>query len=725
MKTYEVDSHASKALHLSVVAATTLIILILILALSACDESFDDPVDALDANFLTGTGEQESNVSSIFGSGHAIFVSNSSIVYEGPNPATRRTKDPAEVNNAPDVSLLMADFPTGKEILLLKAQDDPEAVLRFFVALKADANERSFAAKSLRSLPDAARAGEITQRKQSILAKQDRVALAIQKLGGTVLSRRWLVDGLVVEASGLAVDQILALREVEDASISEGEIQNEVMAGYDGIDIRSMLDTASFENAHYAADGGGRAGGNIRVGFIDLEKIACQHVGWLDSENGPSRLLRTYLCSSWYGVCFSSSSYCTQDASHATEVASIAVGSIEQQQDPSYPGFWTSEQKRRSGIASEADVYQYTLLRWPLVNDACDLVTAVEQAVADGVDVLNMSVGFGYPYCGLTENKCGLNEAFAAALNGGVLMVKSAGNEPYKGTCNVTYPAQQPTILAVSGVKNDNFNPPPIPYHETLKNGAGAAGRIQLTALDFSLVEYPVVGLVAPMSHSYTPYSPTSYYGPDGKAGTSLAAPVVSGIAAVLKQALKANGYNTDDDARTLMANVLLAGDGFYGYPYNYSYYKSYDKVSTSTGYGRVHARFPNSPELGTSSGWGTQPGTLYPGQQLDIVVNNGNRIDANVLGLKWVVLTDWDNLPFPPKIKVRVVNTCPSGGGAPYTVATASSMSALRHMLRLNSYQVAGSCLRLEIEAVSVPTQGVGIHSAYYYYSSNIDGEN
>ena len=196
-----------------------------------------------------------------------------------------------------------------------------------------------------------------------------------------------------------------------------------------------------------------------------------------------------------------------------------------------------------------------------------------------------------------------------------------------------------------------------------------------------------------------------------------MAAPVVAGFAGAMRQALNDYGFD-GNDARTLMVNTFLLGDGYAGG--GYSWQKSYNTVGEKVGFGRAYARFPGAPMLGSSWGWESIAANIQPSQTYHITVNNGNPIPSSVLGLKWAFMTDWDAVYFPPKILLRAYDTCPSGGGAPVLLATdASASSSIRHKLRLSVSSTAGRCLRLDIQALAVPSSGVGFHTAYYYYSN------
>ena len=158
-----------------------------------------------------------------------------------------------------------------------------------------------------------------------------------------------------------------------------------------------------------------------------------------------------------------------------------------------------------------------------------------------------------------------------------------------------------------SGYEFPTSQPPPL-YYTTLYDGK-SAGVTETVALDFSTVEIPAIGLEAPNAWRYVMYNEpmNGYQEPKSIRGTSYSARVVSGLAALLKQRLKS--YWNRDDARELMANVLLLGDSYYGG--SYSLWKYVNYISPTSGFGRAHAHFPGSPDLGADSLWYSSP-TLH-----------------------------------------------------------------------------------------------------------------
>ncbi len=152
---------------------------------------------------------------------------------------------------------------------------------------------------------------------------------------------------------------------------------------------------------------------------------------------------------------------------HGTHVASTAAGNPVTSE---FQGFTYAV----SGVAPRANIISYKACikdnpNTPEENDdVCfsdDLLAAIDQSVADGVDIVNYSIGsatpctpwgnVGLPYCGQYGNG-GEAQAMLNARNAGVLYVVAAGNEgPGDGT--IDYPGLAPWVLTVGNLTHDRW----------------------------------------------------------------------------------------------------------------------------------------------------------------------------------------------------------------------------------------------------------------------------
>ncbi len=153
---------------------------------------------------------------------------------------------------------------------------------------------------------------------------------------------------------------------------------------------------------------------------------------------------------------------------HGTAVSSVAAG---------MPG--TADGASISGVAPKAFLGNYKVFGSPEVNPYASgpgIIAALDDAVTDGMDVANLSIGglaLGGPLdtgatCGLPAGQPCDTEAYAveqAVANGEIVVVAAAGNEGssgYQYTQNgaptfgtIASPAYAPSALAAGGVRND------------------------------------------------------------------------------------------------------------------------------------------------------------------------------------------------------------------------------------------------------------------------------
>jgi len=142
-----------------------------------------------------------------------------------------------------------------------------------------------------------------------------------------------------------------------------------------------------------------------------------------------------------------------------------------------------------------------------------DVALAIRYAVDNGAQVINMS--FGKP---VSPYKQMVDEAVKYAASKGVLLVHGSGNDGKDISKDVFYPNPQ----FIDGTRATNFIT------------VGASGDVSTGdyAAPFSNYSREWVDIFAPGMFIYSTATDNRYNGADG---TSLAAPVVSGVAALLK----------------------------------------------------------------------------------------------------------------------------------------------------------------------------------------------
>jgi subtilisin family serine protease len=213
---------------------------------------------------------------------------------------------------------------------------------------------------------------------------------------------------------------------------------------------------------------------------------------------------------------YASAPFDPQLSEHATHVAGIAAG------DYNTLSVGPRGRVRVSGIAPRAYLGNYKVLTVPtrdygLDGNAPEIAKAIDQAVADGMNVINLSLG--EPEVEPTRDivVTALDNAAAA----GVVPVVAAGNEfEGSGHGSISSPANAPAAIAVAASSEGDGDPPdeiasfssagPTPISLRLKPDVTAPGE----------------GILSSIPHNSW----------DVWDGTSMATPHVAGAAALLLQ---------------------------------------------------------------------------------------------------------------------------------------------------------------------------------------------
>ena len=179
------------------------------------------------------------------------------------------------------------------------------------------------------------------------------------------------------------------------------------------------------------------------------------------------------------------------------------------------------------GVAPQADLYAVQVLNRRGSGNLSGLVSGLNWAVNEGVDVISMSLSF--PTGNTIDGLTGLQAALDAAETAGIVVVAAAGNS---GEEEVPYPAQYPTVLAIGATANTNDN---------LASYSNWGSRVDIAA---------------PGSNITSTWKNGGY---KTISGTSMATPHVAGVVAlVLEQGVTdANSNGIADEAR---AQIIAAG---------------------------------------------------------------------------------------------------------------------------------------------------------------------
>jgi len=173
-----------------------------------------------------------------------------------------------------------------------------------------------------------------------------------------------------------------------------------------------------------------------------------------------------------------------------------------------------------------------------------DVALAIRYAVDNGAKIINMS--FGKP---VSPYKQFVDDAVRYAASKGVLLVHGSGNDGKDISKDVFYP--NPVFL--DGNKAVNY----------ITVGASGDETTGSYAAPFSNYSSQLVDIFAPGMNIYSTATDNRYVGADG---TSLASPVVTGVAALLKSYFPGLGPEKiisiiTASGKTIDKEVILPGD--------------------------------------------------------------------------------------------------------------------------------------------------------------------
>ncbi len=190
------------------------------------------------------------------------------------------------------------------------------------------------------------------------------------------------------------------------------------------------------------------------------------------------------------------------DHGHGTHVAGTIAASMNN------PTGTPTAAEGVVGVAPNARILAYKVCRSDGTCDDFAIQQAIARAVADGANIINMSLGE-------TEYSQSLNDAVQAAWNAGLVIVAGAGND---GTTVPFYPAAFDNVISVAAFDEDHRRPAFSNYGSWVD--ISAPGNVIMST-------YPM----AECASSTTPGDTGCY---TWNTGTSMATPHVSGAAALV-----------------------------------------------------------------------------------------------------------------------------------------------------------------------------------------------
>lgn len=198
------------------------------------------------------------------------------------------------------------------------------------------------------------------------------------------------------------------------------------------------------------------------------------------------------------------------DDGHGTHTASTAVGNPFVVSAVTY-----------SGVAPRANLIAYKACPGTSCSGTA-ILASIDQAIADGVDVINYSIGSGPfdPWATVGNASSDDSESFLAAREAGIVVAASAGNDgPEPGTHG--NPANSPWLLGVAAASHDRTGAGDVI--------AGFSGRGPVIPLNVMKPDITGPGRSIRAAGVTGPNSVATL------SGTSMSAPHVAGSAALLR----------------------------------------------------------------------------------------------------------------------------------------------------------------------------------------------
>ena len=404
----------------------------------------------------------------------------------------------------------------------------------------------------------------------------------------------------------------------------------------------------------------------------DQNRIAKTHYAWRHAGATTSRILLERNCA--LTGCPTESSTVPTVMTHGQGVAAAIGASIEAGQDPGQTT--TAARVARSGVAPGVEFTYYR------VNGCSALDLAIQQALFDGASVVNDSNEYGTgttpPHTHLTD--CGgVNAALRGFVDYEGVFVHAAGNSTHIG-----YPGTRPESITVAGLDTrDNT----IAYGAITGfypgSGSGTISVVVNGTTMYGAQKPVVVG--APAYVALLPSIPLASYIPSGGwfEGTSIASPIVAGIATLFKDGMGGGGAS---NGRLILSAILAMGDGWSGSGSGVLV----TGTSSNVGSGRIRALRPTF--------YGYRTFSISQGQEVCWDVANGAVLNG-YSGWKWGLTWKEPDLSQAADLDLRVrdINT--------NLVLYSQSDYAIHNRVRLNASQIAGKRLRACVYGYSVPS--------------------
>lgn len=609
-------------------------------------------------------------------------------------------------------------------------------------------------------LEAARRATALAEREALFDNLADGIVADIEALGGKVTARLWQIGWLgvtipVTAFAELAKDERLARIDSERDKTLQIHADVDVWLGQTR--QQDFIDADRFHSAGFdgeQSNSSRHSYGDIVVGMTESAGYESGACAFRESPGctSASRIIDTYACDFTGGIPCIPGTVVDRNSNenHGTRTTAIVLadykdgqGNGKQLGDSTWTGTactmnsqcaslscesglcahsstWENE---RTGLAPEARAILYG---W--MNGSASVAAMFESAVSDKVDITSSSWGiYDTNTCDLRA-LLGYEQAMEVAFDDGILLVASAGNlnGDDATSCQVGDPADLPKVLTINAYDIRESECVGTPRTRCLLDkdscpggdGCSARGGGSVTVAGFGSQTnaVSVIDLVAPNRILGTTGNTagsdgitSDVSGTGGFAGTSAAAPHVTGAAAAVKSEYLANGQTWVNSPGRLHTLMLSMGDRHFST--NPASSTTWTQQLTTTpdpwyGVGRMHMRLFEGTTLSPWSNnfvsrvW-TSPGTFtYKPFGTGLLPSGVNIVKCvayqpeDMSGKSDVAKT---------KLTVRLLPNCT---GAASTTRVSDNFD-LKKIAAIQGVTFMNTCVEVSIEAVSVTSEG------------------
>ncbi len=448
---------------------------------------------------------------------------------------------------APELADALAKLDDDAQLrVMLKLPSYPDAHLPLMPEVSAVSVADYLAAQEAR---DAA----IEDRKVRFERLSADLVAAVEKSGGNVVDEYWLIGWLSADLSKDAIQSLSRSGLVSRMYTDTPAVPTGLTVGH--MRDREASDAATFwTNGYYGQDPD--TGTAVHVGVQEVSSVEDDACFWGEGAGCTAdRLVNRFQCDSSSCTWVSAANYDhVSGIAHGTAVSAIIAADYTQDQAEN---FWICDsttnhsstwEKDSSGYAKEATVSYFDHLD---VGNSSDFAKSTECLQGIGtncseVDITNASAGwYGFASCN-AQTITTLEDATETAFDDGVFVVYSAGNEGVNSWCSMLSPADTPKVFAVNGtdVTSTAYATAPIDTSgDCLGKDCASRGGLDVESPNNTNRSDALSGIaLAAPSNGIGNMTYDQGSGSRGcvktnflPGGTSMAAPAVAGMAAVLK----------------------------------------------------------------------------------------------------------------------------------------------------------------------------------------------